>query len=285
MSTSACSTTVIPTSTPTSITALALASRRRSATVPSSQFPTAPSRRCGTPQPGTISPRIGFAYDVFGDGKYLGPWRLRYLLRAQLQQRHLQPDQEPAQLRRGRHQAVIGHQQQRGSAGRSIRQRAIASKASLRHVRPEHPHRANLQFHSIAIDQQLAARRPVLEGLLQRCSWPFHLYDIKNYNIPGSGNLYLLAIPSRIPSQGTAPSPASTTSTPTTTTVAPTETLTTTRLTVQLTTQDISHHTGLSLVANYTFAHALDDLSTTFSETSAGNFSASAALNPFNPAL
>jgi hypothetical protein len=52
---------------------------------------------------------------------------------------------------------------------------------------------------------------------------------------------------------------------------------------VQFTTQDI-RHSGLSIVANYTYSHALDDLSTAFSEDSAGNF-ALGYTNPFNPAL
>jgi hypothetical protein len=47
------------------------------------------------------------------------------------------------------------------------------------------------------------------------------------------------------------------------------------------------HHTGLTLTANYTYAHSLDDISSTFSESNAasngvGNLG---YLNPFNPAL
>src|SRR5205823_4513553 len=41
------------------------------------------------------------------------------------------------------------------------------------------------------------------------------------------------------------------------------------------------HNTGLSLVANYTLAHQIDDLSTTFSETN--NAFALGYLQPFNP--
>jgi len=43
------------------------------------------------------------------------------------------------------------------------------------------------------------------------------------------------------------------------------------------------HHIGLGLVANYTFAHATDDLSTTFSETN--NAFSLGYTNPFNPRL
>ena len=39
---------------------------------------------------------------------------------------------------------------------------------------------------------------------------------------------------------------------------------------VQFTTNDI-HRSGLSVVANYTYAHNLDDLSSTFSDSGTGN--------------
>jgi hypothetical protein len=47
------------------------------------------------------------------------------------------------------------------------------------------------------------------------------------------------------------------------------------------------HHTGLSMTANYTYAHSLDDISSTFSESnSASNGIGNLGyLNPFNPSL
>jgi hypothetical protein len=109
-----------------------------------------------------------------------------------------------------------------------------------------------------------------------------HLYDIKNYNIPGSGNVYL-GDPLKDPITGNTAL----------TYVNPKFSNDNNRgsngdsyyhaVNVQFTTRDI-HHSGLSIVANYTFSHATDDLSTTFSETSAGNFSLG-YTNPYNPAL
>ena len=109
-----------------------------------------------------------------------------------------------------------------------------------------------------------------------------HLYDIKNYNGLGSGNA-MLGDPNIDPATGNYGL---------------------TRLNNQYSNAnnrgsngDSYYHglnvqfqatnlyqTGLSLVANYTFAHQLDDLSTTFSENSSGNFNLG-YTDPFNPRL
>jgi len=124
---------------------------------------------------------------------------------------------------------------------------------------------AQTQFYSLSLDQQIG--HSVVE-LTYNGARGIHLYDIKNYNIPGSGNFYL-GDPIKDPVSGNSAL----------TYVNPQYTNDNNRgsngdsyyqaANLQFTTQDI-HHTGLSLVANYTVAHATDDLSTTFSETSAG---------------
>jgi hypothetical protein len=139
---------------------------------------------------------------------------------------------------------------------------------------------AQTQFHSLSIDQQLG------HGMVLEVSYSgargIHLYDIKNYNGLGSGNV-LLGDPVTDPvSKQSAP-----------TRLNPYYSNINNRgsngdsyyngVNVQFQSQDL-HHTGLSIVANYTFAHALDDLSSAFSETAAGNFQLG-YTNPFNPGM
>ena len=146
---------------------------------------------------------------------------------------------------------------------------------SLRHV-DQNIRTAQTQFHSFSVDQQLA-RGTVVE-ISYNGARGIHLYDIKNYNIPGSGNYYL-GDPIKDPITGNS---ALTYANPT---VLQRQQPRLQRrlyynaINVQLTTTDI-HHTGLSIVANYTFGHALDDLSTTFSETSARQLRRSATPTP-----
>ncbi len=107
-----------------------------------------------------------------------------------------------------------------------------------------------------------------------------HLYDIKNYNGLGSGNVFLgdplsdgqgnVALTrlnpqySNINNRGSGGDSYYH------------------AMNIQFQMTNL-HHTGLSLVANYTLAHATDELSTSFSET-AGAFNLG-YTNPFYPAL
>jgi len=108
-----------------------------------------------------------------------------------------------------------------------------------------------------------------------------HLYDIKNYNGLGSGNV-LMGDPVVDPMTGNAAL----------TRLNPQYSNVNNRgsegdsyydgANVQFQSTDL-HHSGLSIVGNYTFAHALDDLSTTFSESN--NAFSLGYTNPFNPSL
>jgi hypothetical protein len=135
---------------------------------------------------------------------------------------------------------------------------------------------AQTQFWDAALDRQLAHN--TLVSLQYAGARGLHLYDIKNINTLGGGNV-LLGDPVSV--GGSPP--------------------TLTRLNSQY--SDINNrgsngdsyyqsinvqfqttnyrNTGLSVVANYTLAHQLDDLSTTFSETN--NAFGLGYTQPFNP--
>ena len=139
--------------------------------------------------------------------------------------------------------------------------------SSLRHV-DQNIRTAQTQFTSFSLDQQLA--RNTLVEIAYNHSRGIHLYDIKNLNIPGQGNLYL-GDPIKDPVSGMSAL----------TPINPQYSNDNQRgsngdshydsVNVQFNSRDV-RHSGLSIIANYTFGHQLDDLSSTFSETSAGNF-------------
>jgi len=138
---------------------------------------------------------------------------------------------------------------------------------------------AQTQFWDLALEQQLAKNTVV--SLQYTGARGLHLYDIANINALGSGNV-LLGDPVKDPVSGKTGL---------------------TRLNnqysninnrgshgdsyyhamnIQFQSTNL-HNTGLSLVANYTLAHQLDDLSTTFSETN--NAFGLGYTQPFNPAF
>jgi hypothetical protein len=158
---------------------------------------------------------------------------------------------------------------------------------SLRHV-DQNIRTAQTQFWSLALEHELT--RSTVISLQYVGARGLHLYDIKNYNGLGSGNA-LLGDPYNDPNPGDPKNPDGT----------PLQALT--RLNpqysnannrgsngdsyyeganVQFQTTNL-HQSGLGLVANYTFAHALDDLSTTFSESN--NEFSLGYTDPFNPSL
>ena len=245
--------------------------------------PNSPIGELWKPQYGTASPRIGFAYDLAGDGKtsVRGGYGITY--ERNFGNVTFNVIQNPPNY------AVVVLKQSATLQPTVTNSNSIPvlgsntsvplPPTSLRHV-DQNIRTAQTQFESLSVDQQLG-HSSVVE-VTYNGARGIHLYDIKNYNIPGGGNVYL-GDPLTDPVSGKTAL----------TYLNPQYSNDNNRgsngdsyynaVNVQFTTRDI-HHSGLSIVANYTVAHATDDLSTTFSETSAGNFSLG-YTNPFNPAL
>ena len=245
--------------------------------------PNSPTKRLWNPQYGTVSPRLGFAVDLFGNGKssLRGGYGISY--ERNFGNVTFNVIQNPPN-----YAVVVARKSAAGiptvTNANALQPIGTATSVSLpptslRHV-DQNIRTAQTQFYSLSLDQQLG-HGTVVE-LTYNGARGIHLYDIKNYNIPGGGNVYL-GDPLTDPISGNQAL----------TYVNPHFSNDNNRgsngdsyyhaVNVQFQTQDV-RHTGLSIVANYTLGHATDDLSTTFSETSAGNFSLG-YTNPFNPAL
>ncbi len=135
---------------------------------------------------------------------------------------------------------------------------------------------AQTQFWSLALERQLM--RNTLLAVSYSGAHSVHLYDIANINLLGSGQAYLgdpLVTGSNAADTETCPYTNPTTGVPTCYTRLNSQYSNINRrgsdgvgtynaLNVKFQTQDI-HHTGVTIVANYTWAHSLDDLSDTFS--------------------
>jgi hypothetical protein len=242
-----------------------------------STVPNSPIHRLWNPTYGALAPRVGFAFDVFGNGRdsIRGGYGISYERNfGNVTFNVIQNPPNYAVIVVNNVQVTNSNAGPLGGATGSV----PLPPTSLRHV-DQNIRTSQTQFYSLAVEHQIT--HTTFVSLQYVGARGLHLYDIKNYNGLGSGN-FALGDPVTDPVTGNMAL----------TRLNPQYSNINNRgsegdsyyngFNVQFQSTDL-HRTGLSLVSNYTLSHQLDDLSTTFSETN--NAFSLGYTDPFNPAL
>lgn len=255
----------------------------------SAQMMLAPNSPIGglwNPRYGNLGPRVGFAYDLFGNAKtsLRGGYGISYernFGNVTFNMIQNPPNYASVQLvGADAGQVTIDNLGPFvGSPGLQV----ALPPSSPRHV-DQNIKTAQTQMWSLSVEHELA-KNTVL-SVDYNGAHAIHLYDISNFNMVGGGQAYLGDSPN-------CPPPATGLCF---TRVNPQWSSINTRgsngyshynaMNLRLLTQNF-HHSGLMVVANYTYAHSLDDLSSTFSESagSSNGVGNLGYLDPRNPRL
>jgi hypothetical protein len=252
------------------------------------------------PSWGTAAPRVGFAYDLFGNGKssLRGGFGISYERNfgnvtfnasfnppasAAINAVNTSLDAN-GYVKPGAPTTYFLINNDLGPLGLASAAPQGLPPVELRMPDP-HIRTAQTQFWSLDLQHELA--RNTIVDIGYSGAHGVHLYDVENINQLGAGQFYL-GDPTSFPAFPDCPAPCLTRPNPQYSAINMRGSKGTSSydgLNFRFQTQNI-HSSGLTLVANYTWSHSLDDISSTFSDSlqggsgAIGTFGYTNLLNP-----